>query len=123
MGSVVFTPVKNENVLCQIELSNILHVPLLGNNLLSVLTLTRKHNFKVHIQNSTMSFSLNNEPLFEATVREDNSSILNAAPVTQTALSSSLLSPDLWHPPFAHIGRHILYQLLSEPSLPTLHLQ
>src|SRR5260370_16630316 len=103
MGSVVFTLVKNENVLCQIELSNVLHVPLLGNNLLSVLTLTRKHNFEVHIQNSTMSFSLNNEPLFEATVREANSAILNAATITQTALSSSVLSPDLCHRRLCHI--------------------
>src|SRR5260370_15652029 len=97
MGSVVFTLVKNENVLRQIELSNVLHVPLLGNNLLSVLTLTRKHNFEVHIQNSTMSFSLNNEPLFEPTATQDNSALLNAATITQTALSSSVLSPDLWH--------------------------
>src|SRR5260370_17641614 len=120
MGSVVFTPVKNENVLCQIELSNVLHVPLLGNNLLSVLTLTRKHNFKVHIQNSTMSFSLNNEPLFEAIVREDNSAILNAATVTQTALSSSVLSPHLWHRRFCIIVCDILHHLISASFVPNL---
>ncbi len=77
------TVIEEEDEACMAESH-----PLLGNNLLSVLTLTKKHNFKVHIQNPTMSFSLNNEPLFEATVREDNSAILNAATVTQTALMS-----------------------------------
>ena len=82
MGSVVFRPIIQGKSLRKIELSNVLHVPLLGNNLLSVLTLTRKHNFDVHIQNSTICFNLNNQSLFEATVREDNSAILNGSTIT-----------------------------------------
>src|SRR6266478_6204000 len=123
MGSVVFAPVIQGKSLRQIELSNVLHVPLLGNNLLSVLTLTRKHNFDVHIRNSTICFNLNNHSLFEATVREDNSAILNGATLTQSALSTSILSPDLWHRRFCHIGQNRLKQLLSGSYVTNLEIK
>jgi len=48
MGLVVFILVKYENALRQIELSNVLHIPLLGNNLLC-LDIDQ-------IRNSTMCF-------------------------------------------------------------------
>src|SRR5260370_15389780 len=123
MGSVVFALVIQGKSLRQIELSNVVHVPLLGNNLLSVLTLTRKHNFDVHIQNSTICFNLNNQSLFEATVREDNSAILNGATITQSALSTSILSPDIWHHQFCHIGQNRLKQLLSGSYVTNLEIK
>ena len=49
-GSIVFTPVKNRASLCPIKFMNVLHIPMLANNLLSVLTLTKKHNFEVIIK-------------------------------------------------------------------------
>ena len=51
-GSVVFTPIKNGVFMHQIEFMNILHIPMLANNPLSVLTLTKKHNFEVYICNN-----------------------------------------------------------------------
>jgi len=113
LGSVVFTPVKNGKCLRQIEFSNVLHVPLLANNLLSVLTLTKRHNFEVNIRKSTMSFTLNSQLLFEASVSDDNSALLDGSTVTQAALRASPSSPELWHRRFCHIGRNRLKQLIS----------
>ena len=104
-GSIVFTPVKNRASLCPIKFMNVLHIPMLANNLLSVLTLTKKHNFEVIIKRSTMSFTLNSHLLCEASVSDDNSALLDGFTVIQAALRVSPLSPELWHRRFCHIGR------------------
>ena len=112
-GSIVFTPVKNGASLRQIEFTNVLHVPMLANNLLSVLTLTKKHNLGVIIKRSTMSFTLNSHLLCEASVSDDNIALLDSFTVVQAALRVSPLSPELWRRRFCHIGRDRLKELIS----------
>ena len=60
IGSVEFIPVKSRLVLCPI----VLHVPALAENLFSVLTVTRKHGFRVLIDATTMSFMRDNRTHF-----------------------------------------------------------
>ena len=61
VGTVEFTPVKDGQKLRSV-FSNVLHVPSLNQNLLSVLTLTCKHNFDVLIKSNTMEFILEGLP-------------------------------------------------------------
>ena len=104
VGSIVFTPIVDGVPLRQLEFSDVLHVPLLANNLLSVLTLTKKKNFEVNIRKATMSFMLNSQVLFQASVSNDNTALLDGATVVQAALRTTAFSPDLWHHRFCHIG-------------------
>jgi hypothetical protein len=113
IGTIVFTPIINNIPSRPIEFSNVLHVPLLQNNLLSVLHLTKKHNFEVQIKQSTMTFKLNGQLMFEATVSDDNTALLNGSTTVQSALKVSSLSPELWHRRLCHIGRSRLKELFS----------
>ncbi|HEY2090193.1 MAG TPA: hypothetical protein VGH54_29745, partial [Mycobacterium sp.] len=72
IGSVEFLPVKQGLVLSPIVFTNVLHVPALAENLLSVLTITRKHRFQVLIDADTMHFMRSNQTLFTASVGENN---------------------------------------------------
>ena len=56
VGTVEFTPVKDGQNLHPVVFSNVLHVPSLNQNLLSVLTLTSKHAFRVVIESNTIEF-------------------------------------------------------------------
>ncbi|KAF8337653.1 uncharacterized protein EI90DRAFT_2894785, partial [Cantharellus anzutake] len=113
IGSIVFTPIIDGVPLRQLEFSGVLHVPLLANNLLSVLTLTKKKNWEVNIRKSTMNFMLNSQVHFQASVSDDNTALLDGATVVQAALrTTSSFSPDLWDRCFCHIGRTRLKQLL-----------
>jgi hypothetical protein len=122
VGTIVFTPVKKGVSLRPIEFTNVLHVPLLRNNLLSVLTLTRKHNFEVLIKKSMMSFKLNAQILFVALVSDDNSARLEGFTTVQSALRASSPSPELWHRRFCHIGRSRLKELVSGTYVKDLNI-
>jgi hypothetical protein len=116
VGSIVFTPMKNGQPLRQLVITSVLHVPLLANNLLSVLALTRKKDFEVHIKKSTMTFTLNSQLIFQALVGDDNCALLDGSTVIQASalkVSSSSLSPELWHRRFCHIGQDRWKQLVS----------
>ena len=76
VGTVEFTPVKDRQKLCPVLFSNVLHVPLLNQNLLSVLTLTCNHAFRVIIDSNMMSFIKDNIPRFYASVGEDRVALL-----------------------------------------------
>src|SRR5882762_2907232 len=88
-----------------VEFSNVLHVPELGNNLLSVLYLTRYKQFSVVILETVMNFLCSGEVWFAAAVNSSNCAYLegstqvNPTPTQDSALSSSTLPLDntLWH--------------------------
>ena len=58
VGTVEFAPVKDGRKMRPVLFSNVLHVPALNQNLLSVLTLTSKHSFRVIIDSNSMAFIL-----------------------------------------------------------------
>jgi len=68
VGNVEFAPVKDGHKLHPVLFSNVLHVPALNQNLLSVLTLTSRHSFHIIINSNTMAFILDRVPHFYTSV-------------------------------------------------------
>jgi len=98
VGTVVFQPVIEGRSARAVELTRVLHVPDLRNNLLSVLYLTRHSGFVVNINSSTMVFSRPPGPtLFVATINDSNAAFLDGTtlPITQYARPASTLPLDL----------------------------
>ena len=97
-------------VICPVIFSNVLHVPSLNQNLLSVLTLTSNHKFRVQIDSDSMEFVLGGLPCFYASVK-DKVALLSGSTVVQ---SSEFTSPaqatgyQLWHRWFGHISSNRL---------------
>jgi len=128
VGTVEFTPVKDGHNLRPVLFSNVLHVPSLNQNLLSVLTLTSKHNFRVVIESNTMEFILQGLPRFYASVGAERVAFLNGNTVPQAEIASPAQDTgyELWHRRFGHISptrlkalvEHGMVSNLSLPSVP-----
>jgi hypothetical protein len=56
MGSVVIHPVIKGQEACPVELTRVLHVPQLRNNLLACLHLTKRKGIRLEVNDSTMFF-------------------------------------------------------------------
>ena len=114
--------------MCSVVFSNVLHVPLLNQNLLSVLTLTCEHAFDVQIRFRTIEFIKDLIPHFYASVGADRVALLSGSTVIQPEVASSAQGPsyDLWHCRFGHISlarlkslvEHNMVSDLSLPSIP-----
>jgi hypothetical protein len=111
IGDVEFWPIVKGQKMRPIILTNVLHVPLLQSNLLSVLVLTRQKGFNVWIENGTMHFIRDEKTMFVAEVDNTNTAYLSGSTVDQStgqpvhsASVSSTLPMDytLWHRRFAH---------------------
>ena len=106
VGTIVFRPVINGQQSRDVELTRILHVPALENNLLAVLYLTRQKGFEVHINFDTIAFSRNGTVLFTATIDDHNVGYLNGTTLNsseQVHMSSTLpLDLVLWHKRLCH---------------------
>ena len=126
-GTVEFTPVKDSHKLCPVLFSNVLHVPALNQNLLSMLTLTCDHAFDIHIHFRTIEFIKDSIPCFYASVGADRVALLSGS----TVVSSQVASPaqtagyELWHHRFGHISPSCLkllveLEMMSNLSLPSV---
>ena len=106
VGTIVFRPIIDGHISRDVELTRILHVPALENNLLAVLYLTRQKSFEVHITFDTMAFSRNGTVLFTATIDNNNVGYLNGTTLDSTEqvhVSSTLpLDLSLWHKQLCH---------------------
>jgi hypothetical protein len=111
IGDVEFRPIFKGQEKRPVIFTSVLHVPLLQNNLLAVLCLTKHKNFHVWIDSDTMHFIKGEETLFVAEVDDTNTAYLSGSTVDQStgktvhsALISSTLPMDymLWHRRFAH---------------------
>lgn len=110
IGSFVFMPVVNGCNLQHVEFTEVLHVPDLKNNPLSVLFLTRHRGYTVNITDKAMHFIRGGKESFIALINP--SSIAFLAGITQCppqqglaslAPSSTVpLSFSLWHQRFGH---------------------
>ena len=63
----------------QLKLPRVLHVPALRSNLLSVLFLVKRRAFAVRAQDSTVTFHLQQQRLFTATINEQCAAHLDAS--------------------------------------------
>ena len=132
VGSVVFAPEEAEGrKLRPVEFSNVLHVPQLRNNLLSVLYLTRHKAFSVVILETVMSFLRDGVVLFCAAVNASNCAYLEGStipfspPCLISALSTSTLPLDttLWHRRLCHHHFGGIERILKQNLVSGLVLQ
>ena len=101
-GSVRFQPVINGKPQhLFVEFHDVLHVPSLRSNLLSVLYLTRKKQYNVFINSACIAFKLQNRLLFTATINSNNAAHLDGqvVPPSEFAgrVSTCALDQTLWH--------------------------
>ena len=71
-GTVCFQPLLNGKPQRLLEFHDVLHVPALRSNLLSVLYLTRNKSYNVTIDSARISFIRNSQLLFTATINSQN---------------------------------------------------
>jgi transposase InsO family protein len=113
MGSVVLE--LADKSLRPVLLSHVLYVPVLQNNLLSVLHLVANHCFRIEIKGEEMVFMQNGERRFTAAIR-NNTAWLNTSmpPAPKAALhGKATLSRALWHCCLCHIGADRLKQAIK----------
>jgi transposase InsO family protein len=118
IGSVVFNPsVRGQNRRA-VEFSQVLHVPDLKQNLLSILYLTRHKQFIVHIDSREMRFICENTLLFTAQINENNAAFLDgtteANPESVNFTSTLPLDISLWHRRLAHHDYNSVKQMISK---------
>ena len=116
-GSVRFQPVIDGRPGQMLEFQNVLHVPDLRNNLLSVLYLTQNKNYIVTIEKDKLYFRQNGSLLFTASVNAHNSAYLDghAVPFQYAALASTCqLDRTLWHRRFAHLNHASIKELIGK---------
>ncbi|KAL7280846.1 LOW QUALITY PROTEIN: hypothetical protein ACG7TL_005790 [Trametes sanguinea] len=110
LGSVVFQPVEREGVVPPaVVLHDVLHVPALASNLLSVFHLTREKGYTVELCASRVLFYHQGQLRFEASVNEHNVGYLLGCTVPQAkhALSASSTCEEdesLWHQRCSHVN-------------------
>jgi hypothetical protein len=101
VGTVVFNPVIGGKASQPVEFSRVLHVPLLQNNLLACLFLTKHKSFKIQIDSEQMDFTLRGIVRFCALIGSDNQALLSGStellPESTNWVSTLPLTPSLWH--------------------------
>ena len=120
-GSVVFEPVVNGKTLHQVEFTNVLYVPDLRNNLLSVLYLSLQKGFSINIKDDLMDFRRGDETLFIASINPSTTTAYlqgTTIPIPESAnLSSSTTLPmdlSLWHQRLCHPSFPVLRKMIRE---------
>ena len=107
---MVFQPAERDGVLPPaVVLHDILHIPVLASNLLSVFHLTREKGYVVELQAANTFFYQEGELRFEARVNEHNVGYLLGQTVSQTKNVSSAsttcdLDLALWHQRCSHVN-------------------
>lgn len=115
-GTVAIRPHTNGRYLPIVTFSNVLHVPGLAVNLLSVLSLTTNHAYDVRILGRNISFHRKGELYFTATVNSSNTGYVDCETLsTDSALTirAPTLGFNLWHQRFGHIGFDRLRSLVN----------
>ena len=114
IGSVVFVPEVGGKRGHSVEFSEVLHVPDLRSNLLSVLFLTRNKSFSVVILESVMHFIHHRTIVFTARVQASNCAYLEGSttPVSTPVLRAPVLAP------ISTLSQQPLCRLLSRPLWP-----
>ena len=123
----MFKPVIDGKSSRAVKFSNMLHVPELWNNLLSVLYLTHHSRFVVYINAIHMSFSHSSgPPLFITTINNYNVAFLDGMTqyVTQYAQAVTTVSLDLalWHCQFVHHNTADIKSLVEHNLVTGMHI-
>ena len=107
IGSVEFQPMIGGIPNTPVVFHEVLHVPKLASNLLSILYLTRLKGYRVVIENDQLEFFNSNDLHFTATVNDHNVGYLNGhvlIPQSANAASTCPLDLTLWHRRCSHLN-------------------
>ncbi|GJE95983.1 hypothetical protein PsYK624_121760 [Phanerochaete sordida] len=127
IGSVVFQPATAEGrSLAPVTFCNVLHVPDLANNLLSLFHLAREQRVQISISDSQVRFFRGDALLFTATVNERNTGYLDgttlSAPEHGNAISTLPADLTLWHRRCAHINVDGLRDVRAKSLVTGMHI-
>jgi len=115
IGTVQFIPKVDGKQFQGVELTRVLHVPALRNNLLSLLYLMQKKDFTVIIKKNHVDFVLGNALLFTAQVNESNITLLNGSTVFSSENANiASLNLSLWHHRLGHLNMDSIRLLISK---------
>ena len=127
IGSVVFSPTIKGKKMCPVEFTQVLHVPDLKSNLLSILYLTHHKQFTIHINLYEIRFLCNNTLLFTAQINENNAAFLDSATEVNLEAANSVstlpLNISLWHRCFAHHDHNIVKQMILKDLITGLKIK
>jgi len=109
IGSVEFQPVVNGSNMRPVTFHDVLHVPALGSNLLSLFHLTSHKGYSIAISGRTVSFYHSGSLLFTASVTDHNIGYLNGHAISfnmHEARQATTLPLDLslWHRRCSHVN-------------------
>jgi hypothetical protein len=111
IGSVVFQPKESiaqpKESIIPVVFHDVLHVPALGSNLLSLFHLTRMKGYTIGISGDQVLFQNSGKLLFTATVNEHNIGYLNGhtiIPQSANLASTRPLDLNLWHCRLSHLN-------------------
>jgi len=119
LGSIEFQPIIGDVPGRPIVLHDVLHVPDLGSNLLSLFHLTRAKGYKVLIESDQVQFTYQGHLHFTATVNNHNIGYLNGhvivpSPEAAQFASTCPLDLSLWHRRCSHINFDDLKHMHSQ---------
>jgi hypothetical protein len=106
-------------------LSRVLYVPALQSNLLFVLHLVTKHDFRVNIERDTMSFVQRGVLCFTATIRENTAWVyVETVVAPESALrGETTLDRALWHRRLCHIRPDLLEKAIRGNVATGMHVE
>jgi hypothetical protein len=119
-GTVLFEPTIDGQAVQIVEISDVLYVPDLRNNLFSILHLSLHKRFTVTIEGDTMDFRRDDITFFEAKVNGSTTTYLQGTtiPIPETAnLSSATTLPmdlELWHCRLCHPSYPVLKRMIRD---------
>jgi hypothetical protein len=116
VGTVVFVPKIRDKDAPAVEISRVLHVPRLKNNLLAVLYLVYKKGFRLEAEKDLMNFFLEGKLLVQARISDNNAGHLIGSTAIQHVNFLSTLPVDLslWHRRFSHLNEDALKHVISK---------
>ena len=118
IGSVVFVPTVRGRKTWAVEFSQVLHVPELKANLLSILYLTCQKQFTVPIDLHEMRFMHNGMLLFTTQINENNTAFLDGATEANLEAANSIstvpLNISLLHCCFVHHDYNSVKHMISK---------
>jgi hypothetical protein len=130
-GFILFRPNgrrRNREIMEPVIFTDVLHVPTLSNNLLSILTLTTRHGLVVVLKGRKVFFNdANRTLLFTATVDSTTTAYLDETTICVpqpecSALKAMVVNKSLIHRRMCHLGRDYVDQLVREDLVEDLTL-
>lgn len=117
-GVVTFVPVVNGQTFKSVLFTNVLYVPDLSHNLLSLTHLTKRQHFEMNMDDTRMTFMLNNAVSFTTTINDRNIAYADGQTVVHSQPVEALAAVPLstWHNHMFHVGFGRIQKLIGSDA-------